>query len=89
MYKAPPCFSRSLEDLLSNRFCYQTDFPDWMKFANYFNISVPVGEKGVVKYWVHDHCDRELHTVQLVLDFAERNGHTPLTHKFEKLIKGT
>ena len=88
LYKAPPCFSRRLEELLSNRTCYGTSYPDWRQFTRYFNINIPVGEQGVVRYWVHGHQNKDQHTIQCVLEFAEEKGHSPLVYEFEKLIEG-
>ena len=87
LYKAPPCFSRRLEYLLGSMSCYGTNYPDWKQFARHFNINIPVGERGVVDYWVKGHQDKDQHTIQCILDFAEKEGHSPLLHQFEDLIK--
>ena len=88
LYKAPPCFTRCLEELLNSRSCYGTSFPDWKQFTRHFKINIPVGERGVVVYWVHGHLDKDKHTIQRVLDFAYNEKHSPLLHKFEELIEG-
>ena len=88
LYKAPPCFSRHLEELLSNHTCCGTRYPDWRQFTCYFNINIPVREQGVVRYWVHGHQNKDQHTIQCVLEFAEEKGHSPLVYEFEKLIEG-
>ena len=88
LYKAPPCFAKRLEELLKSRAVFGTDYPDWKHFTRYFNINIPVGEIGVVNYWASGHQNRDQHTIQCILDFAEREGHSPLLHQFEELIKG-
>ena len=88
LYKAPPCFSRRLEELLSSRSCCETNYPDWKQFTRHFKINIPVGEIGVVRYWVNGHRNKNEHTIQRVLDFAEKEGHPPLLHQFQDLIEG-
>ena len=88
LYKAPPCFSKRLGELLSTRSCYGTNYPDWKQFTRYFDIGIPVSEEGAVTYWVYDHKDKDEHTIQCILEFAETQGHSPLLNQFEELIKG-
>ena len=88
LYKAPPCFSRRLEELLSTRSRCETNCPDWKQFTLHFNINIPVGEIGVVRYWVNGHHNKDEHTIQRVMDFAEKEGHPPLLHQFQYLIEG-
>ena len=88
LYKAPPCFTNNLGELLSSHSCYGTSYPDWKQFIRYFDIEIPVSEEGAVTYWVYDHIDRDQHTIQCILEFAENLGHSPLHHQFEELIKG-
>ena len=88
VYKAPPCFSKCLGELLSSVSCYGTGYPDWKQFTRYFDIRIAVSEEGAVTYWVYDHKDRDQHTIQCILDFAENEGHSPLRNQFEKLIEG-
>ena len=88
LYKAPPCFTNRLGELLSTRSCYGTSYPDWKQFTRYFDIGIPVSEEGTVTYWVYDHKDKDQHTIQCVLEFAAAQGHSPLFNQFEELIKG-
>lgn len=88
LYKAPPCFYRCVETLLSTPYCVGTPFPDWKRFAGYFQLDQPVGEEGAIRYWAKCHDQRDRHTIQRVMDFAEELGHLPLLNQLEKLIEG-
>lgn len=88
LYKAPPCLYRCVQESVSTRSCYGTKYPDWKTFTRYFEVNVPVGEEGAIRYWARDHLHRDEHTVQSVLDFAKECGHLPLLNQLEKLIKG-
>lgn len=88
LYKAPPCFYRRVKELVSTRSCVMTNYPDWKQFTRHFNINIAVGEEGVVRYWTYDHPQKDKHTIQSVLDFAEKLEHFPLMHELEELIKG-
>lgn len=81
-------FTKRLGELLSTRSCYGTNYPDWKQFTRYFDIGIPVSEEGAVTYWVYDHKDKDQHTIQCILEFAETQGHSPLLNQFEELIKG-
>ena len=88
LYKAPPCFYRCVEKLLSTPYCVGTQFPDWKQFTGYFQLDQPVGEEGAIRYWAKDHEQRDRHTIQRVMDFAKELGHLPLLNQLEKLIEG-
>ena len=63
-------------------------FPDWKQFAGYFQLDQPIDEEGVIRYWAKDHVQKDKHTIQRVMDFAEELGHLPLLNQLEKLIEG-
>ena len=88
LYKAPPCFYRCVEKQLSTPYCVGTHFPDWKQFTGYFQLDQPVGEEGSVRYWAKGHVQKDKHTIQRVMDFADELGHLPLLNQLEKLIEG-
>ena len=88
LYRAPPCFYRCVERLLSTPYCVGTEFPDWKEFAGYFQLDKPVGEEGAIRYWAKGHKEKDRHTIQRVMDFAKELGHLPLLNQLEKLIEG-
>ena len=88
LYKAPPCFYRCVEKQLSIPYCVGTQFPDWKQFTGYFQLDQPVGEEGAIRYWAKGHEQKDSHTIQRVMDFAEELGHLPLLNQLEKLIEG-